>query len=143
MKTTIPNVYLILEEKRQCLLKKTFGVLLTDAWKNLSNNSKLVFTLQNKYAHQIYLTYNDTSADSQDGDHVLNHIAGAVFFINYFLVKKASLRKANTELQGENFISDNLWETTCYGYSAKLLLGALDSEDFQSSLSAATGRDSA
>lgn len=103
--------------------------------------------MRNEYAHQIYLTYNDISDEPQDGDHVSDHIAGAVklaksqyntevFSINTDndSTMKTAVRKANTKLQREHMISDDLWKTTCYSRAANLLLGAVGPENSQSSL---------
>lgn len=148
MKTTLPTVLSDLEQRKKSLFQKTDSVILTDGWKNSSNNSKLlVFTLRNKNAHQIYLTYNDTSGEPQDGDHVSDHMVEAVklakikYNTNVFSINtdndktmKAAVRKANIKLLRENVLSDGLWETTCYSHSGNLLLGDIITDDFKTKL---------
>lgn len=147
MNSTIPRVLSDIEQKKKKMFEKTDSVLLADAWKNSSNNSKLlVFTLRNKNAHQIYLDFKDTSKEPQDGDHTSDHMVEAVklakskydttvFAINTDNDKtiKAAVRKTNGKLQSEG-IEPELWETTCYSHSGNLLLGAVVAEDFQTHL---------
>lgn len=145
MNTTIPASLSKLEEKKKDMLGKTDSVLITDAWKNSSNNSKLlVFTLRNINGNQIYLKFNDTSEEPQDSDHVCRHIVDAIklaktrFQTNVFAINtdndktmKAAVRKSNLILKRENIKPKELWETTCYSHSENLLLGSIVTEEFQ------------
>lgn len=68
----------IIESKRK-ILSGTEGVLLVDGWRNKNANKKyLVFSIKNANIHLAYLTYFDTSIETEDGKTLSTHINEAI-----------------------------------------------------------------
>lgn len=142
-KTVIPTVLSDLDVKKKKLLENTGCVLKTDGWKNSSNNKKfLTFTLRNIHTNQVFLTFYDTSAETEDGKTLAGHIVNAVklatekyncvveSIINDNDKKiKAGARIASDMLMQQKIIREPLIQVTCYSHSANLLVKSIYEND--------------
>lgn len=137
-KTVMRQVLNDLEVIKKKLLQNTISIIMTDGWKNKSNNKKyLVFTLKNINVDCVFLTAYDYSTEKEDTESLAAKITEAI---------KVAKEKYETYVKGiitgndkkikagaREATDDNgkkLLQRTCYSHSGKLLVKTLIEESF-------------
>lgn len=80
-KILVPQLHAELNECKRRLLENTGSVMLIDGRKNKSNKHKyFVMTLRNIHVSQVFLIFEDTSSQVEDGDNLSDIIVKGVKF---------------------------------------------------------------
>lgn len=127
---------IITERKR--VLENTDSVLIVDGWKNKAINRKfLTFTLRNCIIPQTFLTFRDTSIESEDGDSLAANINAAIKFAEeeyktkvYAIITDNDSKIKCGASRAETVDSEKLWQTTCSSHSGNLLLKSFAESSF-------------
>ena len=135
--SVLNKVYEDITREKKKLLQDTDSVLLVDGWKNKPKNRKyLTFSLCNIHTPQTFLSYKDTSKETEDGESLAVHINDAVKFAkqefqtNVFAIitDNDSKIKKGARLS-ESADGTNIWQTTCSSHSGNLLIKTIAEED--------------
>ena len=119
----------IIENKKK-LLQGTDSILLVDGWRNKSANRKyLVFTVRNINTPQTFLTFYDTSIETEDGENLALNIneairtAKEVYDTNIYAIITDNDRKiVNAGKLATTVDDQELLSSTCSSHSGNLLI---------------------
>ena len=127
----------VIENKRK-LLRGTDSILLVDGWRNKSANKKyLVFTVRNINTPQTFLTFYDTSIETEDGENLAVNIneaikiAKEVYDTNIYAIITDNDRKiVNGGRFARTVDNQELLSSTCSSHSGNLLIKSFVNDEF-------------